>query len=63
MGTDDFYGKSLLEEKIIINRFTYKGRGRPCKGDYQTVHDAQRLKNYLINRAIENAYRKTYKKF
>ena len=35
------YGVSIIEDKII-DRFKYRGRGRPRQGDYCTIKEAQK---------------------
>lgn len=38
----------------ILNRFTYKGKGRPRKTDYITVEEAQKILNKLMNDYLDN---------
>ena len=47
------YGSSLMEERNIIDRFKYKGRGRPRNEDYITIEEAQKKLNRLRADYIE----------
>ena len=50
---EDFYGESLIEGRML-NRFTYKGRGRPKATDYSTLDEIQHDLNYHLNKSIND---------
>lgn len=56
--SDDFYGVSMYD-CFVLNRLTYKGRGRPRKTDYISVKEL--LKK--INRAVDSYLKATYKHY
>ena len=43
---DEFYGVSIMDQ-VIIDRFKYKGKGRPRKVDYISIREAQRQLNTI----------------
>lgn len=50
----DLYGVSIFEQKTIINRLQYKGKGRPRKSDYITFMEAQKMMNTLYSQYLDN---------
>ena len=50
----DLYGISFVEDRSIINRLRYRGKGRPRASDYQTLQEAQRQVNGIFNRYLES---------
>lgn len=49
-----FWGHSLFD-LTVIDRFTYKGKGRPRKTDYTTFSILQYKMNVLLNKHISHA--------
>ena len=46
-----FYSQSL-PEYVVLNRFSYKGKGRPKKTDYCTFMELIRLTNIEMQKAV-----------
>lgn len=49
-----------IHDTLLIDRFKYKGHGRPMKSDYITVSEATRKYNSLFNAYLDVMRKKTY---
>lgn len=47
-----FYVEGALEQ-LYLDRFKYRGRGRPRKADYSTLAELQKSINTLRNKQID----------
>lgn len=52
---DEFYSQSVIELRIL-NRFTYKGKGRPRKTDYITIKEAMNQVVIVHNMFLNTMY-------
>lgn len=51
---NEWYIESLLSRAILINRLRYRGKGRPRKGDYITLDEAQKQSSEILNMYLDN---------
>lgn len=49
--SEEFYGVGIID-KLHLDYFKYKGRGRPKKTDYSPLSELQRKINTLVNMRI-----------